>query len=162
LSDQTVPSCVVTTQIRLAPRRKDRPSSDEAEPGGSILKLKGFIAPLLFMASPTWGQMVTGNDLIEACGGASGEQQGFCVGYIMGVTEGIRLGVGTPFMIEGTKTSEEINEISNSLLMYCAFPEVTAAQNIAVVKKFLNDNPEKLHFPARGLLLQAFQDAYKC
>jgi len=106
--------------------------------------------------------MVTGNDLVEACGGSSGEHQGFCIGYIMGVTEGIRLGVGTPFMIEGEMTAEQINEISNSLLLYCAIPEVTAAQNVAVVKKYLDENPEKLHFPARGLLLQAFQGAYRC
>jgi hypothetical protein len=106
--------------------------------------------------------MVTGNDLVSACGGASGEQQGFCIGYIMGVTEGIRLGIGFPFMVEGEMTTEQINEISNSLLMYCAIPEVTAAQNVAVVKKYLNDNPDKLHFPARGLLLQAFQVAYQC
>ena len=91
--------------------------------------------PLLFFGSPTWAQMVTGNDLIEACGGPSGEQQGFCIGYIMGVTEGIRLGVGAPFMIAGEMTTQEINEVSNSLLMYCARPEVTAAQNVAVVKK---------------------------
>ena len=106
--------------------------------------------------------MVTGNDLIEACGGPSGEQQGLCIGYIMGVTEGIRLGVGAPFMIAGEMTTQEINQVSNSLLMYCAIPEVTAAQNVAVVKKYLEENPSQLHFPARGLLLQAFQSAYQC
>ena len=126
------------------------------------MKLTGFIFPLLLVASPSWGQMVTGNDLVAACGGTLGEQQGFCIGYIMGVTEGLRLGVGAPFMIEGEMTTEQINEMSNSLLMYCAIPEVTAAQNVAVVKKFLNDNPEKLHFPARGLVLQSFQAAYTC
>lgn len=117
---------------------------------------------MAFVASPTWGQIVSGNDLVAACAGASGEQQGFCVGYIMGVTEGVRLGVAAPFMIDGKKSTKEINEISNSLLMYCAFPEVSAAQNVEVVKKYLGENPEKLHFPARGLLLQAFQNAYTC
>lgn len=80
----------------------------------------------------------------------------------MGATEGIRLGVGAPFMIEGEMTTEQINEISDSLLMYCAFPEVTAAQNVGVVKKYLSDNPGQLHFPARGLVLQAFQSVYTC
>ena len=106
--------------------------------------------------------MVTGNDLMSACGGTLGEQQGFCIGYMLGVTEGIRLGIGVPFMIEGELSADQINEISNSLLMYCAIPEVTAAQNVKVVMKFLNENPDKLHFPARGLLLQAFQGAYQC
>ncbi|HHW34665.1 MAG TPA: hypothetical protein GXX24_11080 [Paracoccus solventivorans] len=126
------------------------------------MKRIGLLASYILFATQASAQMVTGNDLVAACEGSSGEQQGFCVGYIMGATEGIRLGVGAPFMIEGDKTPDEINEISNSLLMYCAIPEVTAAQNVAVVKKFLGENPEKLHFPARGLLLQAFQAAYKC
>lgn len=126
------------------------------------MKIFSLLAPVVFIASPTWGQVVSGNDLVATCAGASGEQQGFCIGYIMGVTEGVRLGVATPFMIEGENTVEEINEISDSLLMYCALPEVTAAQNVALVKKYLGDNPEQLHFPARGLVLQAFQNAYRC
>lgn len=119
-----------------------------------------FLCALI--SAPAVSQTVTGNDLAAACSGQSGEQQGFCVGYIMGVTEGIRLGVGYPFIAEGTKTSEEINDISNSLLMYCAIADVTSAQNVMVVRKFLQDNPASLHHPARGLMLQAFQAAYQC
>lgn len=114
------------------------------------------------MSGPVHAQLTTGNDLVEACSGPSGEHQGFCIGYIMGLTEGLRLGVGYPFMAEGAKTAAEVNELSDTLLMYCAFQEVTAAQNVAVVKKYLGDNPAFLHQPARWLLLNAYQEAYPC
>lgn len=119
-----------------------------------------FICSILTL--PASAQSVTGNDLKSSCDDPTGEKYAFCVSYVLGVTEGLRLGIAYPMFIAGDRTVEDINTLSDTLLGYCAFSTVTTAQNIAVVAKYLRDNPEQLHNPARWLVLNAYQNAYAC
>ena len=116
----------------------------------------------IFFNGYAQSQVITGNDLISACNGLSGEQQGFCLAYVIGVTEGIRFGAGYSVYASGVKEAKDVNSFSDHLLRYCIDENVTSAQNVDVVRKYLLENPHERHFPARLLVLQAYQRYYPC
>lgn len=113
-------------------------------------------------AGPSLAQNMTGNALLYACTEKEAELSGYCAGYITGITEGLRFGVGWPLMAGGGKTSDEVNQISDTLLMYCPHAEITGGQFLDVVVKYLTKNPETRHHSARGLVLDAYQEAFPC
>ena len=45
---------------------------------------------------------------------------------------------------------------------FCQPNGVTRGQQFAIVTKYLNDNPEKLHLPARDLIIEAINQAFPC
>jgi len=116
-----------------------------------------------FLPIGATAQNTDGNSLYEACLGNAGEVgTGFCVGYIVGVVEGIRYGVAVPLMLGGGYSTEEVNTTSDSVLMYCAAAEVENGQYTAVVNNYLSDNPATRHLPARGLIHIALREAFPC
>ena len=90
------------------------------------------------------------------------DQVGFCAGYIIGVAEGIRYGISVPLFLGGEMGTEEINRLSDSILSYCIPPEVENGQAVEIVFRYLQDNPQNRHNPARQLIHFALADAFPC
>ena len=124
----------------------------------TISALSAFLG---ILAAPTLAQTTEGNDLLRACQDAGQAQQGFCIGWVIGAIEGIRFGVAYPMMM-GASSADEINDMSNSLLMNCLPDNVENSQYVDVVVRHLERHPEKRHHPARFLALEALQEAFPC
>lgn len=116
----------------------------------------------LVLAGPAQADNTTGNDLYRACTEENMAMAGFCIGFISGVVEGVRYGIEWPLMLEGSKGTGEINEISDTILMYCVPPLVESGQIVDIAKKHIADNPGSRHLPARGLILEALQQNFPC
>jgi len=52
--------------------------------------------------------------------------------------------------------------IADSSLKHCSPPESTYGQIALIVKKYLDKNPEKLHFDAHTLIEAALIGAFPC
>ena len=86
---------------------------------------------------------LTGNTLAERCAGdvvnpnaPDTYPAGVCIGYVAGV-------------------SDQIDTA-------CTPKGVTVGQIVAVVKKYLNDHHERLHYSAASLVEEALQAAFPC
>ena len=110
-----------------------------------------------------FAQTISGNDLLSACETAADAQQGFCVGYIIGANEGLRLGAATAYIfVEAAPTTEEINNASDLILGWCALSEVENGQLKDVVVGYLQNHPEIRHESARSLIRSALVEAFPC
>ena len=108
-------------------------------------------ALMICAASPTSAGMTIG-ELNETC--IEDEKStlgGLCVMYIVGFLEGTML---VTLLKEG-ETGENFGG-------YCLPEEVDHGQSIAVVKKWLRDNPEMWHHPAGFSIIVAMQKAFPC
>jgi len=85
----------------------------------------------------------TGNALLELCESINVHGTGYCLGYIVGVTDASK-----------GKTFDGV--------FYCIPKEVTAGQLKKVVTKHLNKHPEGLNLTAHGLVQEAFDYAFPC
>lgn len=104
-----------------------------------------YIITLLFcffsVATYAQGQFITGNTLKERCDNAEGSFfRGFCVGYIIGVSD----------------------SFSNNICAPGGSGGVTVGQFVSIVRKYLNENPEFLHDPADILAFNALTRAFPC
>jgi hypothetical protein len=77
--------------------------------------------------------------------------EGYCAGYVMGVTdvEAMWKAIDTK---AGTKAYEH----------YCMPEEVNNGQILKILKKWLDNNPEKLHWRADTILHVALLEAFPC
>jgi len=88
---------------------------------------------------------ITGNRLAESCRNADQNLEwGFCVGFVLGV-----LG-----------TTNDLSSVSKREI--CVPPEAVQSQVARVVAKWLDDNPEKLHFSASSLVRAALAQGFPC
>lgn len=117
------------------------------------------------LAAPVHAQVLTGNDLLGACEvqGAT-VQAGFCLGYIVGVIEGLKLGAAIPLLAARDENSEQepIDPLTNSFLHMCIPAESENSQSVDIAVKYLRANPDIRHNPARGLILASLREAYPC
>lgn len=105
---------------------------------------------------------LTGNQLLEICGASDDlAQQGFCIGYTVGVVEGMKWGVGGP-MLRAGKTTEEANKMTEALLSFCVPEGATWGQYRDVVIGYLERNPQDRHGSARLLAQLALVEAFPC
>ena len=82
---------------------------------------------------------LNGSGLLEYCSGPeSGFGHGVCGGYVTGVHD-----------LQGKP-------------LFCTPLDVTNGQLQLVVKKWLQEHPEKLHYTASGLVVEAFKEAFPC
>jgi Rap1a immunity proteins len=93
----------------------------------------------------------SGNAFLSLCGNMpdnapSGFQQGDCLGYIVGVDNGVQTAY----------------DIENQPQPYCVPDAVTHGQMIRVLIKFINDHPEKAHEETRLLEFEALMGAFPC
>jgi hypothetical protein len=126
------------------------------------MKKMALIAFLL--SNPAVAGPATGNDIYAACtANPGGVEQGFCIGYIIGVFEGIRLGGFTMLVASGANgTTQELDDTTSSLQMLCMPLEAENGQIIAVAQQYLTNNPQSRHQPARSLIFSALRDAFPC
>lgn len=127
--------------------------------------MRAFFLSAVIAASasgPALAENMSGNSLYEACTTENGVTAGFCIGYVVGVIEGIRYGLAVPMWSAGEDSSEVINKLSDGVLMYCPPPEVQNGQHVDVVNKYLQSHPEKRHMPARLLIHIALREAFPC
>jgi len=70
---------------------------------------------------------------------------GACVGYIAGVNDGY-----------------ELTPISRTLKPYCLEDNVNYNQELRIVVKYLNDNPQLLNLNGNVIILDALSNAFPC
>ncbi len=127
------------------------------------------------MANEDAFDKLTGNWLLELCKKQQAiglgcdlhiynSAQSFSAGYISGLRAGVAAGITLT-----TNKPAEAEELANSLITEPTFVYTLAnsceqgkpgTQIIAVVKKFLNDHPEKLHEYYPLLIAQAMKEAF--
>jgi hypothetical protein len=131
-----------------------------------VRKLALILALWASFAGAGSAQNVPGNDVYGACQELDdpdrGVRSGFCIGYVNGVWEGIMSGTALMAVRAGIEGADEINRFSEVMLGVCIPPEVERGQLIAVVRKYLEDNPAIRHESARILVYQAFAQAFPC
>jgi len=88
----------------------------------------------------------TGSSILETCESEVWYNKGYCSGYIIGVSD----------------TADTLALWDGSPVLICIPDGVTAGQLWKVVVKYLNENPEKLHFAADSLVLAALEGAFPC
>ena len=92
-----------------------------------------FVTPQL---SAYWG---TGNDLKDQCSRAGNDPfKGVCYGYVSGVTDSWEGG------------------------LFCIPTGVQRSQLVEVVKKYLDENPGKLHESGSTLVINALRMSFPC
>jgi hypothetical protein len=121
---------------------------------------------LAWAASPAFGQTITGNDVLSACeANDTGIKKGFCIGYIVGLWEGIHWGTFVAFRSVGgfeEGGAAEANDFASMLLGSCVPEHVENSQITDVVIHYLRDNPTSRHESARGLMERAMAEAFPC
>lgn len=117
---------------------------------------------LLVPPGAVHSQSVTGNQLLDNCSGSGIERTAYCLGYLSGVNEGLRLGVILPLLAEGGSTADELNAHANAYLLTCIPDNVTNQQNMDIVTRYLQDNPSTRHQPAHVLVIMAMREAFPC
>ena len=89
----------------------------------------------------------TGNDLKQACESAQSKNPldyGYCWGYITAIVD---VASGGP-LPGGFKA--------------CVSTEATTGQLVAVIRKYLDEHPEYLHYNAASLVSAALKNAFPC
>lgn len=121
---------------------------------------------LAWAASPAFCQTITGNDVLSACEAKdAGVQEGFCIGYIVGLWEGINWGTFVAFRSVGgfeKGGAAEANQFASMLLGACVPAEGENSQIKDVLIRYLRDNPTTRHESARSLMEQAMAQAFPC
>jgi Rap1a immunity proteins len=74
---------------------------------------------------------------------------GFCAGYLSGVTDVEAMWKGVEG--KGSKSAQ-----------YCMPLEVTNGQMLRIIKKWLDDNPSKLHERGDTIIHDALREAFPC
>jgi hypothetical protein len=100
--------------------------------------------PVFAQASPDF-HPYTGNELLADCNSNEPLRYAKCMAFEQGVVEGVQ---AADTMHGGKAAFFEIPD------------GVTVGQCVAVVKKYLNDHPEKLHLDATFSILQALHAAF--
>ena len=120
-----------------------------------------WIFLFLLVPLPSFASLTNGNDLLEKCKDVFSESAltvaptvtesmnaGYCIGYFAGVTE--------------TETFWSEVEPAGKIKHYC-FPEgVTQGEVYRIVKKWLDSNPDKLHFAAETIIHNALVSSFPC
>ncbi len=131
----------------------------------SVLSALILVFPFaVFNAEQAAAQQVSGNDLYAACQDVDGGVKlGFCVGYLIGATEGQSWGAFVVLnQIEPTDNKEEANTRINAFLSHCVPSDASNQQLRDVAMQYLEQNPASRHLPARGLIWQAYLEAFPC
>ena len=99
---------------------------------------------------------LSGNELKQHCNDESIYANGICTGYVIGVARG-----------SASWHNEIKNYLSDALPEeliepHCIPENVSLGQLRDIVKKYLENNPEVLHYDAASLVLLAFHYSFDC
>jgi hypothetical protein len=99
-----------------------------------------------FLTSGAFAQ-VTGNDWKDYCNAPEHtEKYAMCLGYFSGSLDGIRL-----------------MERTTGAIILCEPPAgVTVPQLIAIIRRYLDQHPEQLHFAAASIVPKIVNEAFPC
>jgi hypothetical protein len=102
--------------------------------------MKKIILTFLVLGFPVvaLGYWKTGNTIKAECGSSSLVEKSLCLGYITGVSD----------VFKDTSI--------------CYPKGVTAGQIESIVIKYLNEHPDRLHYSADSLVLDALGKAFPC
>lgn len=89
----------------------------------------------------------TGNRLHEDCRAANYFNRGYCGGYVTGIVDTIE-----SLQARGVLPADAL----------CIPEESTKGQLVDVVKKYLDDHPERRHLEAGSLVPEALNSAFPC
>lgn len=123
-----------------------------------------LLASLLASGAAADDDNLSANTLYDACTADTGEEQGFCVGYLIGFHEGRKFGSMTALnsTSSGVATADELDLIGDVLAGYCLPPGVQYNQLFEIAINFMRDNPETRHETARSQVWQSFVEAFPC
>lgn len=115
------------------------------------------IAALLLMVVPDAALAeTTGIELQRRC---AGDSSSFCLGFIAGAIE---VQQDWEYFSEVNPTKNAMNPFAPQPPHFCFPKQVTLGQIVQIVNKYLNENPEKLHFAAAPLIGAALVAAFPC
>lgn len=114
-------------------------------------------------ATAPQAQQISGNELLETCTSDNSVMAGFCIGYIIGYSEGAPWGA-TLAIIRATEAgdTDSLNEMASLVTGSCVPSEASNEQLRDVVVKHLQSNPETRHTSARTLIWTAYSEAFPC
>lgn len=127
--------------------------------------MKSFAVILCLAGAPLAAQTASGNEIAAACKylDEADVRGGYCVGYILGAWEGMKLGAFQMLLASGAEgTTDELDRAVNVLLGVCLPDTVERGQITDVAIKFFEDNPAQRHVPARALIAIALKAAFPC
>jgi hypothetical protein len=110
---------------------------------GSNSSMRKIRLSLLLVLFCLCGQAnaISGNELAQSCRGQEANSRwSFCVGYVIGVIDQARY------------TNDEV----------CIPAEAVQSQVARIATKWLESNPDKLHFLASSLVRAALDESYPC
>jgi len=114
-------------------------------------------------ASAPHAQQISGNELLETCVSDNQVLAGFCLGYIIGYSEGAPWGANvTLYNLDPGKSVKERNEQIGLFTGSCVPESASNEQLRDVVLKHIIDHPETRHESARVLVWQAYIGAFPC
>jgi hypothetical protein len=115
-----------------------------------------------FAGTPTFD--MTGNVMLDKCRDFFSDSEaapspkigasdvGFCVGYFSGVMD----------MELAQNELEKTHHVEGPQAKFCRPPEVTNGQVFKIVKKWLDNNPDKLHWAGEVIIVKAMSEAFPC
>ena len=117
-------------------------------------------------ACPGNAENLTGNELLAICTDQTQAAQGFCIGYVNGLIEGLKLGASVPMMRlnqeGGDIATADIDVLSSQFLGFCLPPEAELGQFKDIIVAYLQNTPKDRHVSARLLGQIALGQAYPC
>lgn len=118
---------------------------------------------LLLPASELHAQQISGNELLETCTSEDQVLAGFCLGYIIGYSEGAPWGANvTLYNLDPGGSVSERNKQIGLFTGSCVPAEASNEQLRDVVLKHIIEHPETRHESARVLVWQAYIKAFPC
>jgi|SRR5271166_6949664 len=87
----------------------------------------------------------------EKLSSADAVEGSFCMGYLLGSHD-------TDYMVQTLEEHEKITLMKHA----CVPSNVSTAQVLRVVLKYLRDNPERLNMPAPVLVTDAIRSSFPC
>jgi hypothetical protein len=116
-----------------------------------------FVCAMIII--PSWATAMDGNEMLSKCKAAWTEpvsstsfqeyDGAYCMGYIDAV-------------VDVEATWKDVEAPSSKAVHFCMPTGVTSDQSRKVVKKYLEQHPEKLHWKADRLITLALIEAFPC
>lgn len=127
------------------------------------IRLASMACCLTAIATSSSAQQISGNELLDTCTSDNQIMAGFCLGYIIGYSEGAPWG-GTLAIMQANPGlgTDAVNDAVGAITGSCVPSEASNEQLMDVTIKYLTNNPETRHTSARTLIWTAYSEAFPC
>lgn len=128
----------------------------------AVIALVALAGGTVSASAETVEPNMTGNAVYEICSAQNDmTKQGFCLGYIVGIVEGMKWGAAVP-MMRAEIPRNEVNGMVDMFLGFCLPEGATWGQYRDVIVGYLQKNPAERHTSARLLAQLALAEAFPC